>query len=863
MKTSSGISRRFAFIGYRTEKDAARARKYFNDTYIDTSKIIVEKSKPIGDASLPRPWSSYSAGSSANLQKLGTHRVINVQEAKSSDGKDNDKLNEAQKGEAERKKQHISKLYEDLDNPKLKEYLGVMSKKKGQTWANDDIAATKEDGPEKNRKNGKGAPKVATVAVANRKTGGTGQVLTKTHVTFDDSDDELYDNMPPSKDEDEEEDEKAEQIEDNSAVNNMSDLDYLRSKMTLKDEEPIDESELQSDEDNNEEKEEDDQESNDGGDDQSEGGDYVDEDSDKEDMDLDKQEVPVEQPKPVLNQEPPMRPPIEPEVSPIDQISDTGRLFVRNLPYTCSEDDLKKLFQKFGPLSEVHMPIAKDTKKPKGFAYILYLLPEHAIKAFETLDQQSFQGRLLHILPAKEKPQAKEESEAGPNGARLSSVKKQKESQRKAQAGSDFNWNALFMSGDAIAASIADRLGVSKADVLNPEADNQAVRLALAETQIVQETKEFFSKHGIVLDSFAKKERSDTVILVKNIPYGTSEEELRDLFGKHGDLGRVLLPPAKTIAVVEFLEPSEARAAFSALAYRRFKDTLIYLEKGPKDMFSSKYDPKAIAAAAATEAAKEGKKAITGSELVGTDNDTTDLDAVEGSTLFIKNLNFSTTAEVLKKAFSSIQGYRSSRINVKDDPKHPSKKLSMGFGFVEFDSKQNAEKAMKAMQGYNLDGHALQIKFSHRKTTASDASKPGTSKTAHGTKLIVRNVPFEATKKDIRELFGSYGQLKSLRIPKKFNGGHRGFAFLEFMTKQEAKNVFDNMSSIHLYGRHLVLEWAAEDESVDALREKTGKKFAREDHGPHGRGGKRQRVDLDHDDDAFAATEMQTDDLSD
>lgn len=861
MKTSSGISRRFAFIGYRTDKDAARARKYFNDTYIDTSKIIVEKSKPIGDATLPRPWSAYSAGSSANTQKLGTHRVINVQEAKNADGKDNEIQNEAQKGEAERKKQHISKLYEDLENPKLKEYLGVMSKKKGQTWANDDIAATKEDGPEKARKNGKAAPKVATVAVANRKTGGTGQVLTKTHVTFDDSDDELYESMPPSKDEDEQEEE--EPVEDKSAISNMSDLDYLRSKMTLKEDADIDESELQSEDEEAEDKEDEDRKSNEDGDDGSEGGDYIDEDSDKEEMDVDKKEAPVEQPRPALNQEPPMRPPIEPEVSPVDQISDTGRLFIRNLPYTCSEDDLKKLFQKFGPLSEVHMPIAKDTKKPKGFAYILYLLPEHAIKAFQSLDQQSFQGRLLHILPAKEKPQAKEESDTGPNGVKFSSVKKQKDSQRKAQAGSDFNWNALFMSGDAIAASIADRLGVSKSDVLNPEADNQAVRLALAETQIVNETKEFFSKHGIVLDSFAKKERSDTVILVKNIPYGTSEEELRDLFGKHGDLGRVLLPPAKTIAVVEFLEPSEARAAFSALAYRRFKDTLIYLEKGPKDMFSSKYNPEAIAAAAATEAAKEGKKAITGSELVGTDNDTTDLDAVEGSTLFVKNLNFSTTAEVLKKAFSSIQGYRSSRINVKDDPKHPSKKLSMGFGFVEFDNKQNAEKAMKAMQGYNLDGHSLQLKFSHRKTTASDASKPGSSKTAQGTKLIVRNVPFEASKKDIRELFGSYGQLKSLRIPKKFNGGHRGFAFLEFMTKQEAKNVFDNMSSIHLYGRHLVLEWAAEDESVDALREKTGKKFAREDQGPHGRGAKRQRVDLDNDNDAFAATEMQMDDLSD
>jgi multiple RNA-binding domain-containing protein 1 len=44
---SDGTSRRFAFVGFRTEKDASRAKRYFNDTYIDTSKIIVEKSKPV------------------------------------------------------------------------------------------------------------------------------------------------------------------------------------------------------------------------------------------------------------------------------------------------------------------------------------------------------------------------------------------------------------------------------------------------------------------------------------------------------------------------------------------------------------------------------------------------------------------------------------------------------------------------------------------------------------------------------------------------------------------------------------------------------------------------------------------------
>lgn len=570
----------------------------------------------------------------------------------------------------------------------------MASRTKGRTWANDDMDAEKEDNLPNGKPKKKAAPKVATVAVANKKTGGVGQVLTKTHVTFDDSDDELYDSMPTEDKKEEEEKEDEMKEEDKAALSGMSDLEYLRSRMTLKDAADED---IEAEDENTENIERDEKENES----DNEEGDYIDDDSDKEDMKADDVEPASEDAPSASPSSAPVELPIQPESSPTELIADTGRLFVRNLPYTCTEEDLKRAFAKFGPLSEVHMPITKDTKKPKGFAYILYLLPEHAIKAYEALDQQFFQGRLLHILPAKEKPQAKEESDTGPNGSKLSSVKKQKDTQRKAQAGSDFNWNSLFMSGDAIAASIADRLGVSKADVLNPEADNQAVRLALAETQIVTETKEFFGKHGIVLDAFSKKERSDTVILVKNIPYGTSEEELRSLFGKHGDLGRVLLPPAKTIAIVEFLEPSEARSAFAALAYRRFKDTLIYLEKAPQGVFNTKYDPEAIAKAAAAEEPKEGKKVVSGSDLVGVDNDTVDLDSVEGSTLFVKNLNFTTTAEVLQKAFSGIQGYRASRINVKDDPKHPGKKLSMGFGFVEYDTKQNADKAMKAMQVKN------------------------------------------------------------------------------------------------------------------------------------------------------------------
>ena len=38
---------------------------------------------------------------------------------------------------------------------------------------------------------------------------------------------------------------------------------------------------------------------------------------------------------------------------PEESIGETGRLFIRNLPYIATEEDLQKLFNKYGPLAEV------------------------------------------------------------------------------------------------------------------------------------------------------------------------------------------------------------------------------------------------------------------------------------------------------------------------------------------------------------------------------------------------------------------------------------------------------------------------------------------------------------------------------
>lgn len=43
----------------------------------------------------------------------------------------------------------------------------------------------------------------------------------------------------------------------------------------------------------------------------------------------------------------------------------------------------------------------------------------------------------------------------------------------------------------------------------------------------------------------------------------------------------------------------------------------------------------------------------------------------------------------------------------------------------------------------------------------------------------------------------------------------RGFAFLDFATRRDAEAAFSALEHAHLLGRHLVLQWAGEEDEVD------------------------------------------------
>ena len=371
--------------------------------------------------------------------------------------------------------------------------------------------------------------------------------------------------------------------------------------------------------------------------------------------------------------------------------------------------------------------------------------------------------------------------------------------------------------------SVSNRLGISKSELLDPTSSSSAVKQAHAETNIIQETKKYFMDNGVDLEAFKKNERGDTTILIKNFPYGTGLDELKKLLEPYGTVTKLLLPPTGTIAIAEYEHASQAKSAFKALAYRKLGDSLIFLEKAPKDLFS----PTTTASSGKSSVAADGVKPSTTDLLESAIPET----SVNTSTLFVKNLNFSTSAERLGEVFRPLDGFMSARVKQKPDPKKPGEVLSMGFGFLEFRSTQQAQAALDAMNGYKLDGHELLLKASDKGLDVADErrKKDQEKKPPGGrTRIIIKNMPFEASKKDVRSLFGSYGQLRSVRVPKKFDNTPRGFAFADFVTAREANNAIQALGDSHLLGRRLVLEFAAEDivdpeEEIEKMQKKVGR----------------------------------------
>lgn len=82
--TKEGKFRQFGFIGFEDDASALECVKYFNQTFINTSKITVEVCAALGDESKPKSWSRYAKDSTTfqNANKVEVEPEIVAETAK-------------------------------------------------------------------------------------------------------------------------------------------------------------------------------------------------------------------------------------------------------------------------------------------------------------------------------------------------------------------------------------------------------------------------------------------------------------------------------------------------------------------------------------------------------------------------------------------------------------------------------------------------------------------------------------------------------------------------------------------------------------------------------------------------------------
>ncbi|ERE76520.1 putative RNA-binding protein 19, partial [Cricetulus griseus] len=121
--TKDGKFRKFGFIGFKSEEEAQAALSHFNRSFIDTSRITVEFCKSFGDPTKPRAWSKHAQKPSKPKQPS--------QDSSPSDTKKDDK-----------KKKVSSDLEKLKKDAEFQEFLSIHQKRtQVATWANDALDA--------------------------------------------------------------------------------------------------------------------------------------------------------------------------------------------------------------------------------------------------------------------------------------------------------------------------------------------------------------------------------------------------------------------------------------------------------------------------------------------------------------------------------------------------------------------------------------------------------------------------------------------------------------------------------------------------------------------------------------------------
>ena len=77
------------------------------------------------------------------------------------------------------------------------------------------------------------------------------------------------------------------------------------------------------------------------------------------------------------------------------------KLYVGNLPFDITEEDLRNMLAAHGPVNEIAVVMDKMTGRPRGFAFATMNTPAAATAAIQALNGKDWKGRSLTVNEAR------------------------------------------------------------------------------------------------------------------------------------------------------------------------------------------------------------------------------------------------------------------------------------------------------------------------------------------------------------------------------------------------------------------------------------------------------------------------------
>lgn len=80
-----------------------------------------------------------------------------------------------------------------------------------------------------------------------------------------------------------------------------------------------------------------------------------------------------------------------------------ARAYVRNLPFSATQEDLAEFFEQACPVVEATVITDRDTHRSRGFGFVQFHSSEDLRKAIEALDGKTMGGREVRVEQARER----------------------------------------------------------------------------------------------------------------------------------------------------------------------------------------------------------------------------------------------------------------------------------------------------------------------------------------------------------------------------------------------------------------------------------------------------------------------------